>query len=78
MGLAGGEPDAPGENWLLPGGEEARAEPLPDKCTTRMRTGDVLRMLDARWRGLGSPACRLGTSLAEVERVTDCYVQPSC
>ncbi len=30
-GLAGGEPGATGENWLLPGGDEARAERLPDK-----------------------------------------------
>ncbi len=28
-GLAGGEPGAVGENWLLPGGDEARAERLP-------------------------------------------------
>ncbi|HKY67518.1 MAG TPA: hydantoinase B/oxoprolinase family protein, partial [Acidimicrobiales bacterium] len=34
-GLAGGAPGAPGENWLLPGGDEARAERLPDKCTVR-------------------------------------------
>ena len=34
-GLAGGEPGAVGENWLLPGGDEAAAEPLPDKCTIR-------------------------------------------
>ena len=27
-GLAGGEPGAVGENWLLPGGDEARAERL--------------------------------------------------
>ena len=36
-GLAGGEPGAVGENWLLPGGDEARAEQLPDKCTIRSR-----------------------------------------
>jgi hypothetical protein len=29
-GLAGGEPGAVGENWLLPGGDEERAERLPD------------------------------------------------
>src|SRR5207237_5733135 len=39
-GLAGGEPGAPGENWVLPGGDEAQAEQLPDKCTIRMRAGD--------------------------------------
>src|SRR6476660_7607765 len=32
-GLAGGEPGAVGENWLLPHGDETRAERLPDKCT---------------------------------------------
>ena len=31
-GLAGGEPGAVGENWLLPGGDEARAERLPDSA----------------------------------------------
>ncbi|MGH9184325.1 MAG: hydantoinase B/oxoprolinase family protein [Acidimicrobiales bacterium] len=31
-GLAAGEPGAPGENWLLPGGDEERAERLADKC----------------------------------------------
>jgi len=43
-GLAGGEDGATGENWLLPAGDEARAERLPDKCTVRLRAGDVLRM----------------------------------
>ena len=56
-GLAGGEPGAVGENWLLPGGDEARAERLLDKCTVRLRAGDVLRMLTpggGGW-GLSSP-----------------------
>jgi N-methylhydantoinase B/oxoprolinase/acetone carboxylase alpha subunit len=44
-GLAGGEPGATGENWLLPGGDESRAEQLLDKCTIRMRRGDVVRLL---------------------------------
>jgi N-methylhydantoinase B len=52
-GLAGGEPGAPGENWLLPGGDEKRAEPLPDKCTIRLRAGDVLRMLTPGGGGWG-------------------------
>ena len=43
-GLAGGGDGAPGEDWLLPGGDEARAERLPDKCTVRLRAGDVLRL----------------------------------
>lgn len=43
-GLAGGGPGATGECWVLPAGDEAHAEPLPDKCTIRLRAGDVLRM----------------------------------
>jgi N-methylhydantoinase B/oxoprolinase/acetone carboxylase alpha subunit len=54
-GLAGGGPGAPGENWLLPGGDEARAERLPDKCTIRMKAGDVLRMLTPGGGGWGIP-----------------------
>lgn len=44
-GLAGGGDGAPGENWVLPGGDERAATPLPDKCMVRLRAGDVLRML---------------------------------
>ncbi len=55
-GLHGGEPGAPGENWLLPGGDEARAELLPDKCTLRLKSGDVLRMLTPGGGGWGRPA----------------------
>lgn len=54
-GLAGGEPGAVGENWLLPGGDEARAECLPDKCTIRLKAGDVLRMLTPGGGGWGTP-----------------------
>jgi len=54
-GLAGGEPGAVGENWLVPGGDEGRAERLPDKCTIRMRVGDVLRMLTPGGGGWGTP-----------------------
>jgi N-methylhydantoinase B/oxoprolinase/acetone carboxylase alpha subunit len=43
-GLAGGSSGRTGENWLLPGGDEARAERLPDKCTIALRAGDVLRV----------------------------------
>ncbi|HET7487476.1 MAG TPA: hydantoinase B/oxoprolinase family protein [Acidimicrobiales bacterium] len=53
-GLAGGEPGAPGENWLLPGGDGAAAERLPDKCTVRLRAGDVLRMLTPGGGGWGT------------------------
>ena len=54
-GLAGGEPGAAGENWLLPGGDEARAEALPDKVTRRLRAGDVLRLRTPGGGGWGSP-----------------------
>ena len=53
-GLAGGGPGAVGENWLVPGGDEARAERLPDKCTVRLRAGDVLRMLTPGGGGWGA------------------------
>ncbi len=52
-GLAGGGPGATGENWLLPGGDESRAERLPDKCTLRLGAGDVLRMLTPGGGGHG-------------------------
>ena len=32
-GMAGGEPGAAGENWLLPGGADEDAQRLADKCT---------------------------------------------
>jgi N-methylhydantoinase B/oxoprolinase/acetone carboxylase alpha subunit/GrpB-like predicted nucleotidyltransferase (UPF0157 family) len=54
-GLWGGEPGAVGENWLLPNGDEAQAERLPDKCTITMRSGDVLRMLTPGGGGWGRP-----------------------
>lgn len=54
-GLAGGEPGAVGENWLLPGGDESRAERLPDKCTIQLKAGDVLRMLTPGGGGWGAP-----------------------
>jgi N-methylhydantoinase B/oxoprolinase/acetone carboxylase alpha subunit len=55
-GLWGGEPGAPGENWLLAAGDESRAERLPDKCTVRLRAGDVVRMLTPGGGGWGPPA----------------------
>lgn len=54
-GLAGGEPGAAGENWLLPGGDEAAAERLPDKCTLHLEAGDVLRVLTPGGGGWGAP-----------------------
>jgi N-methylhydantoinase B/oxoprolinase/acetone carboxylase alpha subunit len=54
-GLAGGEPGATGENWLLPGGDEGRAELLADKVTVRLRAGDVVRVLTPGGGGYGEP-----------------------
>ncbi len=55
-GLAGGEPGASGENWLLPGGDESRAVRLGDKCTVHLRAGDVLRVLTPGGGGWGRAA----------------------
>jgi N-methylhydantoinase B/oxoprolinase/acetone carboxylase alpha subunit len=52
-GLDGGGDGATGENWLLPGGDASRAERLPDKCTVRLRAGDVLRVLTPGGGGWG-------------------------
>jgi N-methylhydantoinase B/oxoprolinase/acetone carboxylase alpha subunit len=54
-GLNGGGPGAVGENWLLPGGDESRAERLLDKCTVRLKAGDVLRILTPGGGGWGRP-----------------------
>jgi N-methylhydantoinase B/oxoprolinase/acetone carboxylase alpha subunit len=54
-GADGGEAGEPGENWLLPGGEEALAEPLPDKCTLTVDTGDVVRLRTPGGGGWGAP-----------------------
>jgi N-methylhydantoinase B/oxoprolinase/acetone carboxylase alpha subunit len=55
-GLEGGGPGAVGENWLLPGGEEAGAEPLPDKITRPLDAGDVLRLRTPGGGGYGRHA----------------------
>jgi N-methylhydantoinase B/oxoprolinase/acetone carboxylase alpha subunit len=44
-GLAGGGSGAPGEHWLVRGGDPARAERLPDKVTVELAAGDVVRIL---------------------------------
>jgi len=54
-GLYGGEPGAPGENWLLPGGFERLAKRLPDKCTLSLKAGDVVRVLTPGGGGWGPP-----------------------
>jgi len=55
-GLHGGQPGAPGENRVVRGGDERRAESLPDKCTVRLHAGDVLRMLTPGGGGWGNAA----------------------
>jgi N-methylhydantoinase B/oxoprolinase/acetone carboxylase alpha subunit len=57
-GLSGGGPGGVGENWLLPGGDESAAERLPDKCTRRLVTGDVLRMRTPGGGGWGRQGVR--------------------
>jgi N-methylhydantoinase B/oxoprolinase/acetone carboxylase alpha subunit len=57
-GVAGGEPGAPGEDWLLPGGDEAGAVRLPDKGTARLAAGDVVRMRTPGGGGWGQPSKR--------------------
>jgi N-methylhydantoinase B/oxoprolinase/acetone carboxylase alpha subunit len=52
-GAAGGGPGATGENWLLPGGREAEATALPDKCTVELAAGDVLRVRTPGGGGFG-------------------------
>jgi N-methylhydantoinase B/oxoprolinase/acetone carboxylase alpha subunit len=52
-GLQGGGPGAVGENWVLQGGYERLAKRLPDKCTIRLKAGDVLRMLTPGGGGWG-------------------------
>ena len=54
-GLEGGGPGAVGENWLLPAGDDSRAERLPDKCTIEVAAGDVIRMLTPGGGGWGEP-----------------------
>lgn len=57
-GLAGGEPGSPGENLLVAGGDETRAERLPDKCTVHLAPGDILRLRTPGGGGWGPPTPR--------------------
>jgi N-methylhydantoinase B/oxoprolinase/acetone carboxylase alpha subunit len=57
-GLEGGEAGASGENWLLPGGDESRAERLGDKCTVRLEAGDIVRIVTPGGGGWGEPQGR--------------------
>ncbi len=52
-GIGGGEPGAPGENWLLPGGDETRGRVLSDKVTVALRAGDVVRVRTPGGGGYG-------------------------
>ena len=54
-GLEGGEPGAPGEDWLLPGGDEEQARRLADKATVALEAGDVVRLLTPGGGGWGPP-----------------------
>jgi N-methylhydantoinase B/oxoprolinase/acetone carboxylase alpha subunit len=54
-GLAGGDPGLSGQNWLLPQGDEGRAEQLPPKVTVLLQAGDVIRMLTPGGGGWGRP-----------------------
>jgi N-methylhydantoinase B/oxoprolinase/acetone carboxylase alpha subunit len=53
-GLWGGEPGASGEQWLLRGGDEERAERLPTSATVHLEPGDVLRILTPGGGGWGA------------------------
>jgi N-methylhydantoinase B/oxoprolinase/acetone carboxylase alpha subunit len=75
-GLAGGEPGSPGENLLLPGGDETRAERLPDKCTVRLQAGDVLRMLTPGGGSWGAPASRWTLKVQLVYLASDAPMGP--
>jgi N-methylhydantoinase B/oxoprolinase/acetone carboxylase alpha subunit len=57
-GLAGGEPGARGENWLLRGGDPTSAQPLPDKATIVLHAGDVVRIVTPGGGGFGPPLDR--------------------
>jgi N-methylhydantoinase B/oxoprolinase/acetone carboxylase alpha subunit len=54
-GIGSGGPGSRGENWVLPGGFERLAKRVPDKCTLRLKAGDVLRMLTPGGGGWGPP-----------------------
>jgi N-methylhydantoinase B/oxoprolinase/acetone carboxylase alpha subunit len=55
-GLDGGAPGVPGENWLLPGGDNTRPRRLPDKGTVDLVAGDVVRIVTPGGGGYGAPS----------------------
>jgi N-methylhydantoinase B/oxoprolinase/acetone carboxylase alpha subunit len=54
-GLEGGEPGSVGENWLWPGGDETRRQPLPDKVTVGLAAHDAVQILTPGGGGYGTP-----------------------
>ncbi len=52
-GLASGGPGAVGENWLWPGGDEARRQRLADKLTVALDAGDAVQLLTPGGGGWG-------------------------
>jgi len=61
---------ADSENWLVPQGDEGRAERLPDKCTIRLRAGDVLRVLTPGGGGWGAPSAGAERRMRQDRRTT--------
>jgi N-methylhydantoinase B/oxoprolinase/acetone carboxylase alpha subunit len=55
-GQEGGSAGAVGENWLLPGGDEAAAVALADKTTFDVEPGDVIRVRTPGGGGWGTIA----------------------
>jgi N-methylhydantoinase B len=55
-GLAGGHAGATGENWLWPGGDEAKRVPLADKVTLELAAGDAVCLLTPGGGGWGPPS----------------------
>jgi N-methylhydantoinase B len=52
-GLAGGEPGAPGRNWVVRAGAEP--EPLPGVCSLELAAGDRVRIETPGGGGFGAP-----------------------
>jgi N-methylhydantoinase B/oxoprolinase/acetone carboxylase alpha subunit len=44
----------PGEDWLLPQGDESQSVRLDPKCTVRLRAGDVVRVMTPGGGGWGT------------------------
>lgn len=59
-----------GKNWLVPHGDEGRAERPPDKCTIRLGAGDVLRVLTPGGGGWGAPSAGAERRMRQDRRTT--------